>query len=119
MPKYLHTLTPHESFDLKTTDGYELKRITAAQFILGVTTDKEDGMHLYGSLDNVTFFLMYNGFTASKLVEASDFSFDEVRYIYAANADFNNGGDGIATLVELEGGNPYEGASVLKLLIEG
>lgn len=118
MPKYVHTLTPHESFDLATRDGYDIRRITAAQFILGATVGQEDGMLLYGSLDNVTFFKMYAGFTATKFIEASDFTFDEVRYIYATNADFDDGSDNIATLTELEAGDAYEGGSVLKLLIE-
>ena len=117
--KFVHTLTPHESYSLVTRDGYDTNNILGAQFVLGATVDQEDGMHLYGSLDNVTFFRMYNGFTATKLVEASDFDFDQVRYIYAANADFDPGSDNVATLAQLEGGDAYAGASVLQLFIQG
>ena len=117
--KFVHTLTPHESYSLVTKDGYDTNIILGAQFNLGATVDEEDGLHLYGSLDNVTFFQMYTGFTATKLVEASDFEFDQVRYVYAANADFDPGPDNLATLAELEGGDDYAGSSVLQLFIQG
>lgn len=118
MPKFVHTLTPHESYDLTTKDTYEIKRIAAASFVLGVTESEEDGLHLWGSIDNVNYFLMYDGFTATKFVESSSFALDEVKYIYASPADFTPAVAGVSTLTLLEAGDDYAGASVLKLLLE-